>query len=82
VRLTFWYSYAVCGIIAALDIFINAASIYNGNSLHLTAGEFALLAIRLLLFGLSPFVRGKLGIAMLLVYAGIYLDFLLTGTNA
>ncbi len=67
---------------AALDIFMNAASIYNGNTLHLTTGEFALLAIRLLLFGFSPFVRGKIGVATLLVYAGIYLEFLLDQTNS
>ena len=82
VRLIFWYSYAVCAVVAAFDIFINAASIRNGNTLHLTTGDFALLAIRLLLFGFSLFVRGKIGVAMLLVYFAIFQDFLLSGTNS
>jgi|SRR5882724_6647771 len=82
IRLAFWSSFAICGIVAAFDIFLNAASIHNGNTLHLAQGEFVLLVVRLLAFGFSPLVKGKIGIVMLVIYVSMFLGFLLSGTNS
>lgn len=76
VQPVFWFSFLGCCLLALFDLAMVLISASRGNTLHLDTMGIVVSIIRYALVFSSPFVRGKIGIGMLVVYF-ILLSFFL-----